>query len=388
MSVTMREASTGKKQTNVKSSLKLQHIKDLAVWASHDAAIPSLGAFFGHHFAASTEALGSPIDPSLLTCQRCESMLHPGFNCTIRIEKNKTNSRHKGKKTANHPRNNIVYTCNFCSHRTMKRGTPQNRSQHKDKTHSKSTNNKSNSTASSSKIKAPKYKDNFVAKVIAAPLRSTPDEPSRGRMGNLETLKIKGKSADMNHIAASLGSRLDNSGRGSMGILEVCETLEVKDNFVDINTIATPIRSTVDSPTVNFGIIEMGETLGTKTDSIASGPNADDLEGGKMGVLEISETLKVKDGSAHINTITSPPGSTSDDPMGDIGNVEISETLKVINESTASALNEDDPNRGKMDTLEISETLKALEDFTDINTTASDLRGNIGVVEISETLEV
>ncbi|GKC28521.1 hypothetical protein Tco_1035815, partial [Tanacetum coccineum] len=61
MLVTMREASTGKKQTNVKSSLKLQHIKDLSVWASHDAAIPSLGAFFGHHFAASFEALGSRV---------------------------------------------------------------------------------------------------------------------------------------------------------------------------------------------------------------------------------------------------------------------------------------------------------------------------------------
>ncbi|GJY50708.1 hypothetical protein Tco_0441555 [Tanacetum coccineum] len=70
MSLTMREASTGKKQTNVKSSLKLQHIKDLALWASHDAAIPSLGAFFGHHFAASSEALGSPVDPSLFACQR------------------------------------------------------------------------------------------------------------------------------------------------------------------------------------------------------------------------------------------------------------------------------------------------------------------------------
>ncbi|PWA40809.1 RNAse P, Rpr2/Rpp21 subunit [Artemisia annua] len=352
MSVTMRKASTGKKQINVKSSLKLQHLKDLAVWASHDAAIPSLGAFFGHHFAASSEALGSPVDPSLFACQRCESMLHPGFNCTIRIEKNKTNSRHKGKKTTNHPRNNIVYTCNFCSHRNMKRGTPQNTSQQKDKTNPKSTNNKSNNTLSSFKSKAPKYKDNVVANVIAAPLGSTPDEPSRSRMGNLETLKVKGKSTDMNHIAASLGSRADNPGRGNMGILQVCETLKVKDNFADINTKAASIRSTVDSPIGNFGIIEMSETLEARNDSIASGPNADDLEGGKMGVLEISETLK------------------------------------VINEPTASAPNEDDPDRGKMDTLEISETLKVIEDFTDINTTSDDLRGNIGVVEISETLEV
>ncbi|GKG14156.1 hypothetical protein Tco_0353756, partial [Tanacetum coccineum] len=96
-----------------------------------------------------------------------------------------------------------------------------------------------------------------------------------------------------------------------------------------------------------------------------------------MGVLKINETFKVKDGSAHINTITCPPGSTSDDPMGDIGNVEISETLEVINKSTASAPNEDDPDRGKMDTLEISETLKVIKDFTDIHTTVDDLRGSI-----------
>lgn len=264
----------------------------------------------------------------------------------------------------------------------MKRGTPQSTSQQKDKTHPKSTNDKSNNTLSSFKTKVPKYKDNVVANVIAAPLGSKPDEPSKGRMGNLETLKAKGKSADMNHIAASLGSRADNPGRGNMGILEVCETLKVKDDFVDINTIAAPLRSRVDSPIGNFGITEMSETLETRNDTVASGPNADDLEEGKMGVLEISETLKVKDGSAHINTITSPPGSTSGDTMGDIGNAEISETLEVINEPTASAPNEDDPNRGKMDTLEIS------ENYTDINTTADDLRGNIGVVEISETLDV
>ncbi|KAJ0594407.1 hypothetical protein HanHA300_Chr03g0108251 [Helianthus annuus] len=69
MSVTIREASTGKKHTNAKSSLKLQHIKNLAVWASRDGAIPSLGAFFGHHLAASSEAFGAPVDPSLFTCQ-------------------------------------------------------------------------------------------------------------------------------------------------------------------------------------------------------------------------------------------------------------------------------------------------------------------------------
>lgn len=126
MSVTIREASTGKKHTNAKSSLKLQHIKNLAMWATQDASIPSLGAFFSHHFAASSEALATPVDPSLFTCQRCESILHPGYNCTIRIEKNKQKARHKGKKASHYPQNNIVYTCHFCMHKNMKRGTPRN----------------------------------------------------------------------------------------------------------------------------------------------------------------------------------------------------------------------------------------------------------------------
>ncbi|KAK9059294.1 hypothetical protein SSX86_021913 [Deinandra increscens subsp. villosa] len=176
MSVTIREASTGKKHTNAKSSIKLQHIKNLAVWASRDANIPSLGAFFGHHLAASSEAFGSPVDPSLLTCQRCESILHPGYNCTIRIEKNKKNARRKGTKTTPHPQNNIVYTCHFCSHRNVKRGTPRNTSQPKIKSHLKSTNQKTGMPVSSSDM----IKGSFVANTIAAPLGPTTDDPHKG----------------------------------------------------------------------------------------------------------------------------------------------------------------------------------------------------------------
>lgn len=80
--ISLREASTGKKHTNVKSALKLEHLKNLAVWASHDAAVPSLGAFFGHHFASSSEALATQVDPSLFTCQRCVIIYHIMFvNC-------------------------------------------------------------------------------------------------------------------------------------------------------------------------------------------------------------------------------------------------------------------------------------------------------------------
>ncbi|CAK9142228.1 unnamed protein product [Ilex paraguariensis] len=126
-SVTLREESSGKKQTNVnvKSMLKLEHIKNIAVWASGEATIPSLGAFFGHRFAACAEALGTPPDPSLFPCQRCESILQPGDNCTVRIEKNQKRAQHRRKKPCTPTQNNVVYKCHFCSHRNIKRGTPR-----------------------------------------------------------------------------------------------------------------------------------------------------------------------------------------------------------------------------------------------------------------------
>ena len=71
-SMTLREESLGKKETNVsaKSMLKVQHLKNLAKWASVEASVPSLGAFFGHRLADITEELGVPGDPALFTCQR------------------------------------------------------------------------------------------------------------------------------------------------------------------------------------------------------------------------------------------------------------------------------------------------------------------------------
>ena len=75
-SITLREENSGRKQnktkgvykggpTNMKAMLKLQHLKSLAMWASQEASIPSLGSFFGHHLMAC----GDP-DPSLFPCQR------------------------------------------------------------------------------------------------------------------------------------------------------------------------------------------------------------------------------------------------------------------------------------------------------------------------------
>ncbi|XP_071687027.1 uncharacterized protein [Rutidosis leptorrhynchoides] len=202
MSVTMREASSGKKHINTKSSLKLQHIKNLAFWASYDAVIPSLGAFYGHHLAASSEALVTPVDTSLFTCQRqslslyvcvhvracacaCESILYPGYNCTIRIEQNKFNALNKGKKINHYLQNNIAYTCHFCSHRNMKRGTPRNTNQPKVKAHPKSTNHNSSNKVSLSDT----TKDFVVSNIIAAPLRPTINESESRSKASANTCK-------------------------------------------------------------------------------------------------------------------------------------------------------------------------------------------------------
>ncbi|KAG5070223.1 hypothetical protein AAZX31_01G205000 [Glycine max] len=122
--ISLREEATGKIQTkaasNTKSKLRFEHLKNLAVWAT---TIPSLGAFYGHQFATFGEATGIPPDPSLITCQRCETILQPGFNSTVRIEKNKSKVRHRHKKSCNITQNKVVYKCHFCLHQNLKRGT-------------------------------------------------------------------------------------------------------------------------------------------------------------------------------------------------------------------------------------------------------------------------
>ncbi|OMO79516.1 hypothetical protein CCACVL1_13611 [Corchorus capsularis] len=128
--VSLREEASGKKQTkggstNVKAILKHEHLQNLAVWASGEASIPSLSSFFGHRLAADGEASAIPPDPSFFPCQRCETILQPGFNCTVRIEKNRAKVRNKHKKLHIMTQNSVVYNCHFCLHRNMKRGTPK-----------------------------------------------------------------------------------------------------------------------------------------------------------------------------------------------------------------------------------------------------------------------
>lgn len=54
---------------------------------------------------------------------RCESILQPGHNCTVRIEKNKSKVQRRHKKPHLTTQNNVVYKCHFCSHRNLMRGT-------------------------------------------------------------------------------------------------------------------------------------------------------------------------------------------------------------------------------------------------------------------------
>ncbi|KAK7320228.1 hypothetical protein RJT34_04964 [Clitoria ternatea] len=128
--VSLREEATGKIQlkaiSNTKSKLGFEHLKNLTVWASTtDPLIPSLAAFYGHQFAAFKEAHVVPPDSSLITCQRCETFLQPGFNSSVRIEKNKPKVRNRHKKSGGIIQNNVVFECHYCSRHNLKRGTPR-----------------------------------------------------------------------------------------------------------------------------------------------------------------------------------------------------------------------------------------------------------------------
>ncbi|EEF51185.1 uncharacterized protein LOC8266470 [Ricinus communis] len=128
-SISLRQETTGRIQAkgatvrNPKSFLKLEHLQNLSLWTAREASIPSLSAFFGRQLAAAGEALGFPSDPALFPCQRCETLLQPGLNCTVRIAKTLAKSRRRHKKPNTSMQNNVVYNCHFCSHQNLKRGS-------------------------------------------------------------------------------------------------------------------------------------------------------------------------------------------------------------------------------------------------------------------------
>ncbi|KAJ6806820.1 uncharacterized protein M6B38_105745 [Iris pallida] len=117
---TLREETTGKRNVDSASMLKMEHLQKLATWAGGEANVPPLGALFGRQLASNAEAEGVALKTFL--CERCESVLQPGFNCTIRIEKN---VKKKGRRNESHipSQNKVVYKCHFCSHPNSMRGT-------------------------------------------------------------------------------------------------------------------------------------------------------------------------------------------------------------------------------------------------------------------------
>uniref|UniRef100_A0A1J3GT52 Uncharacterized protein n=1 Tax=Noccaea caerulescens TaxID=107243 RepID=A0A1J3GT52_NOCCA len=108
---------------NLKSVLRHDHLKNLALWSvAGDTPIPPIATLFGRLLAAETEASRIAPDPDLVSCQRCETILQPGFNCKVRIEKVSAKKKKKPNIVVL-PQNNVVYYCSFCSHRNLKRGT-------------------------------------------------------------------------------------------------------------------------------------------------------------------------------------------------------------------------------------------------------------------------
>ncbi|KAF9589275.1 hypothetical protein IFM89_022241 [Coptis chinensis] len=110
---------------DLKSVLRMQHLQNISVWAAGEVGMPSYAAFLGNCFGKYSEASGLPIDPSFIPCQRCEAILQPGFNCTVRIETNGAKVRKRRNKSYVPTKNIVVYTCHFCSNRNVKRGTPK-----------------------------------------------------------------------------------------------------------------------------------------------------------------------------------------------------------------------------------------------------------------------
>lgn len=67
-SLTLREEKIGKQEVNVSSMLKMEHLQNLATWASGEGSVPCLAALFGRSLAANAEAAGVPLDRSLFAC--------------------------------------------------------------------------------------------------------------------------------------------------------------------------------------------------------------------------------------------------------------------------------------------------------------------------------
>ncbi|KAG8038608.1 hypothetical protein GUJ93_ZPchr0254g2866 [Zizania palustris] len=83
--VSIREENSGKTRADAASLLRLQHLQRLAAWACGEAGVAPVSALLGRRLAGEAEAAGIPLGASTFVCQRCETVLQPGFNCTIRL---------------------------------------------------------------------------------------------------------------------------------------------------------------------------------------------------------------------------------------------------------------------------------------------------------------
>ncbi|KAL6881945.1 hypothetical protein ACP4OV_011417 [Aristida adscensionis] len=110
--LSLREESSGNARVDEASVLRVKHLQRLPAWAGGGAGAGPVGALLGRRLAASAEAAGVPPGAAAFQCQRCETVLKPGFNCTIRIKKNKKKAKRRKKSSC--CQNCVAYTCNFC----------------------------------------------------------------------------------------------------------------------------------------------------------------------------------------------------------------------------------------------------------------------------------
>ncbi|TVU45595.1 hypothetical protein EJB05_05085 [Eragrostis curvula] len=115
--VSLREESSGRTRVDGVSLLRVKHLQRMAAWAGAEAGVGPVGALLGRRLAANAEAAGVPLGASTFLCQRCETILKPGFNCTVRIrsKRNKTKRRNK----SNCCQNSVAYACHFCGDQNL-----------------------------------------------------------------------------------------------------------------------------------------------------------------------------------------------------------------------------------------------------------------------------
>ncbi|KAL3690711.1 hypothetical protein R1sor_004362 [Riccia sorocarpa] len=108
-------AQTQQSSGNQAGFLKAHYLAKVAEWAA--ATVPNLGAFFGQRLAAASEALAIPPPTSYSLCQRCETVLKVGENCSVLVTKAPKKWRRlksKGAGAGAGVKNAIVYHCYFC----------------------------------------------------------------------------------------------------------------------------------------------------------------------------------------------------------------------------------------------------------------------------------